>query len=298
MVRSRRTVVVVALAVLLVGAGAGEAPAARPRFQRQILTVSPLANQTVTVPLMSAPGPDAADRIGPGSHLLITMDGDTSTYSCTANFVWTSGGQSYLGAAGHCFLPANKTATHGPGNDYNPGATHVKVCISGCLFGGQLGFIVTGTLVDLGPVAYARQSANGQDVGNDFGVVRIPAGLAGYVNPSMPVWGGPTGFGGIGLGSPVCMYGNAQGLGEIFLTKARLGIGTSSDGSAWHANIPSLPGDSGAAVQVCGLGAPVAAGILTHLAPDLGVIAGTTVARAMAMATEAGLGLQVVMGQP
>jgi hypothetical protein len=296
MFRVRRTVTIVALVALLAGVGTADAPAAAPRLQRQILTVSPLANQTVTVPLLALPLPNAADRIGPGSHLLITMDGDPNLYACTGNFVWASGGQTYLGAAGHCFLPPNKTATAGPGADWNPNGTHVKVCISNCLFGGQLGFIVTGTLVDLGPVAYARQSANGEDVGNDFGVVAIPSGLAAYVNPSMPVWGGPAGLAVIGAGSPLCFYGNAAGLGEIFLTKARLGIGVSSDGSSWQGVAPSLPGDSGAAVEICGLGTPAAAGILTHGITGTPVVFGTTIARAIAMATEAGLSLSVVNG--
>jgi hypothetical protein len=296
MFRVRRTVTVLAVCALLAGLGTVDAPAAGTKLQRQMLTLSPLANQTVTVPLASLPTPNAADGIGPGSHLVITMDGDPNLYGCTANFVWTSGGQTYLGAAGHCFLPDGKTATAGPGADYNPSSTRVRVCVSGCLFGGQLGFILTGTLVDLGPVAYARQSLNGDDVGNDFGVVTIPSGLMAYVNPSMPVWGGPSGLAAIGLGSPLCFYGNAEGLGEIFVTKARLGIGVSSDGSSWRAMLPSLPGDSGAAVEVCGGGAPAAAGILTHLVPDIGIIAGTTVARAIAMATEAGLSLSIVNG--
>jgi hypothetical protein len=84
-------------------------------------------------------------------------------------------------------------------------------------------------------------------------------------------------------------------LGEVFLTKARAGVGIGSDGKSWRADIPSLEGDSGSAVNICGSPAP-AAGILTHRVIGLGLIAGTTVGRAAAMAQEAGLQVHVVDG--
>lgn len=295
---TRNAVVVMAFAALLAVLAAPEASATRQdRPAKLIARLAGVTDATTTLlpgALASAlptavptglPTPDAGDKIGPGSHLLIKMDGDSALYSCTANFVWTDGSRMLLGAAGHCFLPATKTATAGPGADYDPAATHVRVCVSGCTFGGQSGFVLQGTTVTLGPVLYARQSLNGVDVGNDFGLVEIPTALAGSIRKAMPVWGGPKGSAQIGLGSLVCLYGNGIVVGEVFATKARAGIGISSDSTRWSANIPSLPGDSGSAVEVCS-GTPAAAGILTHLVGGAGVIAGTTVSRAAQMAAD------------
>lgn len=243
------------------------------------------------------PGPSAGDGIGPGSYLLIDQT-DGNSYICTANFVWSDGGKTFLGAAGHCFLPANVDAAPAgdPGHVYS---TRVQVCVSACSFGGQLGAVIQGTFVNLGPVVYARQSLGGVDVGNDFGLVEIPSGTAG-VRRSVPVWGGPSGTPEApGLGQPVCLYGNAGGLGEVFATKARAGVGGLGDGGAWYASIPSAPGDSGAAVVNCpGLAGTTAAGILTHLATNgTGFIAGTTVAQAQKMvADDTGKAITVVNG--
>jgi hypothetical protein len=266
--------VVAATAVLL------SAPTAEARggFEHTRLTVTGWQRQAAT----GLPLPNAGDGIGPGSYLLIDQT-DGNSYICTANFVWNGVGAKYLGAAGHCFLPEGVQAAP----TSNPGkyVTRVQVCVSDCLFGGQLGAVIEGTFVTLGPVAYARQEQGaGNDVGHDFGLVTIPAGTAG-VRTSLPVWGGPTGEGTIRLGQPVCLYGNAAGLGEVFATKARAGLGSSTHDGAWFANMPSAPGDSGSAVVNCpGLTGTTAVGILTHLATDgTGVIAGTTVAQAKAM---------------
>lgn len=237
------------------------------------------------------PGPSAGDGVGPGSYLLIDhVDGNS--YICTANFVWRSGTATYLGSAGHCFLPADVEAA--PTNDPDRYVTRVQVCVSGCAFGGQLGAVLQGTMQDLGPVAYARQERGKVAVGHDFGLVTVPAGMP--VRPAVPVWGGPTGVAPIGVRQPVCVYGNAMGLGEVFATKARFGLGSSTHDGAWYANLPAFQGDSGSALVNCpGLSGTTAVGILTHLATDgTGVVAGTTVAQAVAMAAEAGLDISVV----
>ncbi len=248
-------------------------------------------------PIRSIASPSAADGIGPGSYLLIDHT-DGNSYICTANFVWAGGGQTYLGAAGHCFLPAGVESS--PSTDPGKYVTRVQVCVSGCAFGGQLGAVLNGTFADLSPVAYARQEQGaGNDVGHDFGLVTIPAGLLPLVRHNVPVWGGPTGSAPIGVGQPVCLYGNAEGFGEVFLTRARFGLGSSTHDGAWYANIPSFQGDSGSAVVNCpNLQGGSAVGILTHLATDgTGVIAGTTVAQAKAMVlADRGLAINLVNG--
>ena len=227
------------------------------------------------------PTPDAGDGIGPGSYLLVERS--DGTFICTANYVWTDGTTSYLGSAGHCFLPADPVSGE-PEDDVEAGSnqwvSRVQVCVSGCAFGGQLGAVFAGELQDLGEVVYARQVSGDADVGHDFGIVTIPTGLLGLVRPAMPVWGGPTGVGTIG--AQVCHYGNALGLGETFPTKARTGAGLFEEDGAWFAATPSFQGDSGSAVNNCtGATGTTAVGILTHL--TAAGVAGTTVARAVEM---------------
>lgn len=253
-------------------------------------------DQTVAIPA-HLPAPGTANGIGPGSHLLITFaDQPGSLFACTANYVWKgTNGKTYLGAAGHCFLPEDKAATHGPGADYDASGVTVRACISGCSFGGELGFLIQGTTRQLGPVAYARQTGPSGDLGNDFGLVEIPAALVPGLRYTEPVWGGPTGgVREMQTGSLVCLYGNAAGFGETFATMARLGVAVSTFPSEgrWHAAIPSFQGDSGAAVLTCeqdgnGVHGRYASGLLTHLAT--GSIAGTTMAKAKSMATQASL---------
>ena len=257
-----------------------------------------------------APVSETNVGIGPGAPLYINFPEESGTYICTSNFVWTAGTTTYLGSAGHCFLPAGKAATHGPGADFDPTGVLVRVCVYGCSFGGQSGAMLPGNLVTLGPIAYARQHTGDDQIGEDFGIVEIPASALHLVRPSLPVWGGPTtATQGSGSGH-LCHYGQGFLVGESFVTMARTGygLGTSADGS-WTASIPINGGDSGSAIVTCGIEgvngsegfhgrAPL--GIITHgLAPGgVGVPGyglGTTAAKAKTMATQASLNIQLVI---
>jgi hypothetical protein len=279
-------------------AAAGQTPASAVRPRIDLTNTTRL---TTTVPL-AAVTPAMAQNIGPGSHLLIEIPG-AGTFGCTANFVWASGATRYLGAAGHCFIPEATTATHGPDADFNAAGVRVSVCVSNCSFGGQSGFVITGNLVVLGAVAYARQTAADGDIGNDFGVVAIPASLAAMIRPSMPVFGGPTTVEEVVQFQPLCHYGNGVGVGETFLTMARIGVAGGSTPAYWRGDLAAAPGDSGSAVVTCDVdGTDVrgrgAAGILTHLGVEVGVehgfVFGTTIGRAIEMAREANLSLALV----
>jgi len=259
--------------------------------------------------------PQMAENIGPGSHLIIEIPAE-GTFGCTANFVWADGETRYLGAAGHCFIPSHATATHGPGADYNAAGVRVSVCVSNCSFGGQTGFVLEGDLVALGDVAYARQTADGADIGDDFGVVTIPSSFASLVRPSMPVFGGPHTIENVQQLQPVCHYGNGVLVGETFLTMARVGVGGGSTPTFWVADSLAAPGDSGSALVTCETDGATfhgrgAAGILTHLGLQVcpctidvdtmtvtvlqGFVFGTTIARAIEMAQEAGIVLTLVL---
>lgn len=255
-----------------------------------------LALEDVPIDLVT---PEMAQGIGPGSHLLITIP-DEGTFGCTANFVWTGGGKRYLGAAGHCFLPPTRRATHGVDADYDAFGVVVKVCVEGCTNGGFSGFTITGTTVTLGGVAYARQTGVEGDVGNDFGIVTIPGALQSQIRTAMPVFGGPSNTADVQAGDIVCHYGNGVGVGEVFPSMGRAGLGLGSTSLYWEANTAAAPGDSGSALEVCaqdasGVRGLSAAGILTHLSVGTGLVVGTTVPRAIELAAgDANLSISLV----
>jgi hypothetical protein len=283
-------------------------------LRRPKVDVTDWADQTTTVPAHLVT-PAAARNIGPGSAIIITIP-DEGRFGCTANFVWQQGAKLYLGAAGHCFVPADKKATHGPGADYDASGVTVQVCVENCEGNFRTALLV-GKLVTLGRVAYARQTdvTGENDVGNDFGVVEIPADAAHLVRPAMPVWGGPRGVDELAFGQFGCHYGNGLVVGETFPTKARVGVGGGSDRDFWMGDFAGAFGDSGSALNGCesdvlGFHGTGAVGVLTHLGAQVcpcdvnfkhlrvkaqhGVIFGTTVRRAKEMAAEAGLKLSIV----
>lgn len=261
--------------------------------------VTESADQLETVPA-DVVVPEQSSSIGPGSMLFITREDGTKTTGCTANFVWEGSGSMYLGTAGHCLLPRDASADDNAGGEYDSSEVTVRVCVD-CSFGGATALstgLVRGRLVKLGPVAYARQRQDDTALGNDFGLVEIPSDAEDLVDASMPMWGGPTGTGAINTAESVVMYGNGIGVGETFATKGRAGTGVTNNSNqgTWVAELPASPGDSGSGVQVArqtgsGPQGEQAAGILTHLV--VGGTAGTNIAKAREMATEAGLDVNV-----
>ena len=305
----------VLLAALSAACTAGDAPLgpraqsslvpAGTTLQRLRVDVTTWADLRTTIPLALVT-PQAAGNIGPGSAIIITIP-DEGRFGCTANFVWASQGKRYLGAAGHCFIPADLAATHGPGADYDASGVVVEVCVEGCE-GNFRTNQLTGTWVTLGKVAYARQTLDGEDVGNDFGVVEIPRQVQDQIRLTMPVWGGPSGTQTLGIGDYACHYGHGLGVGEVFVTKARVGVGGGSDDDSWMGDFAAAFGDSGSGLVGCvnnGIGSfqgTGAIGVLTHIGVSLdettgehGSTFGTTVARAIEMGEEARLRLSLVM---
>lgn len=250
------------------------------------------------------PLPEDAVGIGPGTPILVTIPGE-GTFICTANYVFEDGGRVYLGSAGHCFIPSGKKATHGSGADYDASGVKVAACVNFCFFGGlTTGFL--GSFVTLGQVSYARQTGSGGDIGNDFGVVEIPASAQPYVRAEMPMWEGPTGLDGTErTGGMVVHYGNGIDAGTFMPTKGRAGTGLNDgDAKSWTANILINGGDSGSAINhgSTAIGTDVvegraALGVVTH-----GIITGvvplgwgTTIEQGISMATEAGLSLDLLL---
>jgi len=293
------------------------------RRTRALLAMLFVAPALVLVPAHATPGPGAAARrlivklagepfavvrdstgtpgpisgLGPGSQLVI--DRPDGAFLCTAGFLFSGSAGLVLSAAGHCFLPTNAVATHGPGADYDASRTTVYACIDSCFFGGQTGSFVN-RVVPLGPVRYARQSQGGADIGWDFGLVQVPSGMP--IRPTLPVWHGPrTSVDGAPLGQPLCISGDGTGAGESFGTMARSGLTVFTNTTTWGAELPSTVGDSGAAVVTCdttgdGFEGIAALGILTHTVVGTAVIEGTTLAQGRRLAGQAGIGLTLVTG--
>lgn len=282
------------------------------QLKRPRVDVTKWVDQTLTEsPSVFLPaGPQG---LGPGTPILITIPNE-GRFGCSANFVWRDGDKLYLGAAGHCFLPADLKSTHGEGADYDASGVTVQACVEGCEGNFRTATLV-GKMVDLGRVTYARQTdpTATEDVGNDFGVVEIPAEAAHLVRPEMPVWGRYAGVTQMEFGKTACHYGNGVGAGETFATKARVGVGGGSDAMMWYGDFAGAPGDSGSGMIGCeassltfaGTGA---IGIVTHLGVatgdvkykgiktkvEHGFVLGTTIARAIEMGREAGLSLKLV----
>lgn len=274
-------------------------------------------DRSITVAPSELGTPERAAGIGPGSRLVVTIpdgEGGEVRAGCSANFVWDDGSSLFLGTAGHCLMPEDRTATHGPGADWDASGVVARVCVSECSFGGLSGFVITGELVELGDVAYARQvrlecaddPVSGEEecselaVGNDFGVVEIPQDLEDAVRSSLPVFGGPQVTEGGTAGDPVCHYGAGAGFGETWPTMGRTGVAAFSDDTSFVFEGAVMPGDSGSAAETCdasasgGLVGDSALGAITHITAAGN--AGTAVERSALMAhCDADLDLDLVL---
>lgn len=289
--------------------------------------------------------PEQATGVRTGSQMFIHYP-DGSTAGCTANFVWRDvggstagppggpdefpgqgespenspwgggGGDLYIGAAGHCFLPDGKNASKNAKREeeteddvYDVSQLSVEVCAD-CIRGGANGLVVQGETYQLGEVVYARQNLpDGSAVGHDFGIVRIPSELEDAVDPSMPQWGGPNDVSenAVPQGDPVHQYGAGVANGEVFPTMGSTGVsqGAQRNEDSWVATMRASPGDSGSPlVSSDPTGAPstgdAAAGILTHLVlssnPAGNGSAGTTIGRCKEMAkVDVDLAIAVVL---
>ena len=324
----------------VVGTAAAEGDAA-PEVTGEIpcVDLTDVEDRTTTVSA-SEPLPEQATGIRPGSQMFIEYP-DGTTAGCTANFIWRDTSTTidddfddergnspvfgddrnplYIGAAGHCFLPGDQTADDEAGDDfeetYDVSQLTVKVC-KNCTFGGITGLsFVDGEVYELGEVVYARQAlpndegTEGDEVGHDFGLVRIPEEFRPAVDPSMPQFGGPIGTqdGVVPAGETVCQYGAGVGNGEVFATAGTRGVSegdiirkdVDEDGAndSWYAGIRASPGDSGSLLVEYEAGQGTdAAGVLTHLT-TVGT-AGTTVSRCIQLPKQddVDLELDVVRG--
>jgi hypothetical protein len=174
---------------------------------------------------------------------------------CTANFVFASGGNEYIGTARHCVNAIGDVVT-------------MQVDPT--------------TLADVGTVAYMTSD---MVPGNDWSLIKIDPAVAAKwgVSPAVPVIGGPYGvYTGCDVGTPLLHYGHGYGV-AVSQGKVEGGISTNwhDDGYGWAG--VGAPGDSGSGVLTAD---GLAVGDFTHLIVDGGDylgsnLAGTRITRIM-----------------
>lgn len=167
----------------------------------------------------------------------------TNGAQCTANFVFLSGADVFIGQAAHCSGTGAATDTNGCTAQSLPEGTAVTVT----------GAARPGTMVYN---SWRRMQAAGEtDVEtcayNDFALIRLDPVDAGQVNPSVPFFGGPNGVGAAGATDKVYTYGNSSLRGGVTLLSPKVGLAVSRTSGGWSYTVytatPGIPGDSGSA---------------------------------------------------
>jgi hypothetical protein len=193
-------------------------------------------------PAKAAPtwAPAATAPIHPGVQTITGGAGQ-----CTANFIFHSGSEIYIGQAAHCAGTGAPTDTDGCDSGSLPLGTTVEV--DGATRPGTVVYSSWLTMQALGETnpdtcAY-----------NDHALVRLDPADHGRVNPSIPVWGGPVGVNSAGtaVGSTVYSYGNSSLRLGLTLLSPKRGVSVGDDGNGWSHTVytvtPGIPGDSGSA---------------------------------------------------
>jgi len=184
----------------------------------------------------SAWAPASTATVHPGVQVF------TDGAQCTANFVFTAGGATYLGQAAHCSGTGTATDTNGCDSGSLPIGTPVEV--TGASKPGTLAYN-----------SWLTMQANGETNAdtcayNDLALVKLDPADVGKVNPSVPGFGGPTGVGGASAtGDDVYSYGNSSLRFGVTQLSPKKGKVISTEGNGWSRTVytvtPGIPGDSG-----------------------------------------------------
>ena len=161
---------------------------------------------------------------------------------CTANFVFTGSGGTYIGQAAHCAGTGGATETDGCDSGSLPLGTPVEV--EGASRPGTLAYSSW----------LAMQAAGEKDPDacayNDFALVKLDPADVAKVNPSVPGFGGPTGLGGpTARRATVFSWGNSSLRGGLRALSPKQGLVVGTNGDGWSRSVytvtPGIPGDSG-----------------------------------------------------
>lgn len=183
--------------------------------------------------------PAATATVHPGVQMY------TDGAQCTANFIYTSGTNVYIGYAAHCAGTGAATDTNGCDAGSLPLGTPVQ--IRGASRPGTLAYSSWLTM-------QARGERNADACAyNDLALVRIDPADVAKVNPSVPHWGGPNGINTTGapVGGTVYSYGNSSLRLGLTVLSPKTGTSVGDTGNGWSHNVytvtPGIPGDSGSA---------------------------------------------------
>lgn len=191
-----------------------------------------------------ATAPGAATAWAPASDAQVTPGVQTFTAGgqCTANFVYASGVDVFIGQAAHCAGTGAATETDGCDSGTLPLGTPVEVS----------GATRPGTLAYSSWITMQRIGESDPDVCayNDFALIRLDPADVGRVNPSVPRFGGPVGVGGPSApGDSVYSYGNSSLRLGITTLSPKQGAVVETTGNGWSRTVytatPGVPGDSG-----------------------------------------------------
>lgn len=228
-----------------------------PRNRRSVRRAAAIAAGTLTAALVPALVASPAHAWAPADTATITpgVMMYTKGAQCTANFVFTdSSANVYVGYAAHCAGLGEATDTNGCAAESLPLGTPVTFNEGGSL-------LSEGTVLGKGKLVYSSwltmHKLGTKDENtcayNDLALVKVDAADAGKVNPTVPIWGGPTGIDtdGTAAGDKVYSYGNSSLRADVDLLSPKIGfsLGDDVNGTRWSHPLynltPGIPGDSG-----------------------------------------------------
>lgn len=205
------------------------------RIVTVLLAAMALAAALIAPSAASAWAPEGSATIHPG------VQTDTEGGQCTANFVYTSGADVFIGQAAHCSGTGLPTETDGCDSGSLPLGTPVEID----------GASRPGTMVYNSWLAMQAKGESDPDACayNDFALVKVDPADVAKVNPSVPGYGGPEGLGGAPPLSDVFSYGNSSLRLGLTQTSPKQGKVVAVAGGGWTRDVytvtPGIPGDSG-----------------------------------------------------
>jgi hypothetical protein len=201
-------------------------------------TVAVVASGSLGIPVADADNhwaPAESATIQPGTQTF------TQGAQCTANFIFTDSTDVYIGQAAHCSGTGGATATNGCESGSLPLGTNVQ--IDGATQPGTMVYNSWLTMQDVG-----ETNANACNF-NDFALIRIHPDDHSRVNPSVPIWGGPTGIGATSTLEQVYSFGNSSLRAGLEALSPKYGVSLGASEGGWthplYTVTPGIPGDSG-----------------------------------------------------
>ena len=207
-------------------------------LRRSLILIAAFALCALLPAAASAWAPASTAPIHPG-----VMTNTEGSGQCTANFIYTEGSRTFIGQAAHCAGTGEATDTNGCDAASLPLGTKVDVDGAG----------VRGTLAYSSWLTMQAKGETDEETCayNDLALVELDPADVGKVNPSIPVFGGPTGVGTAAAGDQIYTYGNSSLRGGITQLSPKSGAVLERTPGGWSYSLytvtPGIPGDSGSA---------------------------------------------------